>query len=110
MIKDQIEAIKLKLQGADHLTSETKAELNQLLADLEAEITLLSETHNEEARRIARSTHASAEELTRKGQKPEMIEAALDDLRSSVAGFETSHPKMTNIVGRIATTLSNMGI
>jgi len=110
MIKDQIDAIKLKLQSADNLTSSTKAELVELLADLEAEILTLSETHDEQARRIARSTHASAEERTREGQAPEVVEATLDELRSSVAEFETSHPRMTQIVGRIATTLSNMGI
>ncbi|MEO7932241.1 MAG: DUF4404 family protein [Chthoniobacterales bacterium] len=110
MIKDQIAAIQSKLQSAENIPSDTKAELAQLLAELEAEVSLLSQTHDEQALRIARSTDATAEEVTRSENQPEVVEAALDELRASVQEFETSHPKMTSIVGRLATTLSNMGI
>jgi len=108
MINDQIAAIQSKLHNAENVPSTTKAELSRLLAELEAEIAILSETHGDEARKIALSTEASAGTLT--DTKPEMMDAALEELRESVRGFETSHPKMTGIVGQLATTLSNMGI
>lgn len=110
MIKDQIETIQAKLQSAENIPGNTKAELIQLLAELEAEVSLLSQTHGDEAGKIATLTHASTEEITRVEKKPEMLEAVLQELRDSVTGFETSHPKMTGIVGQLATTLSNMGI
>ncbi len=110
MIKDQIAAIQSKLQSSENIPAATKAELTRLLAELEEEVSLLSQTHDEQALRIARSTDTTAQEVTRSENKPEVVEAALDELRASVQDFETSHPKMVGIVGRLATTLSNMGI
>ena len=110
MIKAQIETIQDKLQSAKNIPSDTKAELLQLLVELETEVSLLSQTHGEEAQKIARSTHLSTEEITRLEKKPELMESALQELRESVVGFESSHPKMTGVVGQLATTLSNMGI
>ena len=64
----------------------------------------------EDAASIASFTEASVHEATREQKKPEQTAAALTGLTSSVHGFEASHPRLVEIVDRIAVTLSNMGI
>ncbi len=93
MIQDQIAAIQSKLANSPHIPESTKAELAQLLTELQSEVAALS-----------------PEAIPAKNVADGSVEDALNELRRSVEGFETSHPKVTNIVGQIATTLSNMGI
>ena len=110
MIQDRIDKIESTLQSAPNLPAETKQELLALLAELKAEVAPLSATHSEDAASIARFTDASFHEATRHERKPEQTAAALSGLSASVEGFEASHPRLVQIVDRIALTLSNMGI
>ncbi len=110
MIKDQIAAIQSRLENAPNIPASTREELLSLLAGLEEEVTQLAQTHAEHAGKIAELTDRTTGVVTQPEKEPELVEAALQDLRESVVGFETSHPQMTGIVGRLATTLSNMGI
>ena len=110
MIQDRIAKIEATLQGAANLPAETKQELLALLSELKAEVAPLTTTHGEDAASIARFTDASIHEATRSARKPEQTAAALSGLSASVEGFEASHPRLVQIVDRIALTLSNMGI
>ena len=110
MIQDRIDKIEATVTQAANLPGETRQELLKLLAELKAEVAPLTATHDEDASSIARFTDASVHEATRTARKPEQKEAALKGLTSSVRGFEASHPRLVEIVDRIATTLSNMGI
>ena len=110
MIHNQIEKIETKVVGAKGIPEETRNELLVLLSTLKTEIGELSRTHGEDADSITRFTEASAHEATREERKPELVKVAVQGLSSSVDGFETSHPALVQIVNRIATILSNMGI
>ena len=110
MIQDHIEKIETKVQGAKGIPEETKNELMGLLSTLRTEIGDLSKTHGEDADSITRFTEVSAHEATREEKKPELVKVAVQGLSSSVEGFESSHPGLVQIVNRIATILSNMGI
>ncbi len=110
MIQDRIAKIEATLQSAGNLPEATRAELLSLLADLKAEVAPLTGDHREDAQSIARFTDASVHEATRQARKPDQTEAALKGLTASVEGFEASHPRLVEIVNRIAVTLSNMGI
>ena len=110
MIQERIDQIEATLQGATNLSPETKAELLRLLGELKTEVTPLTGMFDEDAQSIAGFTDASVREAMRSQQKPELTEAALKGLTSSVEGFEASHPNLVQIVNRIALTLSNMGI
>ena len=110
MIHDHIEKIENKIQGSQGIPEETKGELIQLLGALKSEVGNLSETHLEDADSITRFADASAHEATREQKNPELIETAVHGLKSSVGGFESSHPQLVQVVNRIATILSNMGI
>ena len=110
MIQDRIDKIEATVTHATNLPAETRQELLNLLAELKAEVAPLTATHDEDASSIARFADASVHEATRTERKPEQTEAALKGLTSSVHGFEASHPRLVEIVDRIATTLSNMGI
>lgn len=110
MIQDRIAKIETTLQNAENLSPETKRELLSLLAELKTEVGPLTETHGEHAESIARYTGESFQEATRVEPNAEQTTAALTGLSASVEGFEASHPRLVQIVDRIALTLSNMGI
>jgi hypothetical protein len=110
MIEDTIGKIEARIQGADAVKEERRQELLQLLGTLKAEVAQLSKTHDQEAQSIARLTEASTQEATRPQQDPELLKGSLEDLSSSVRGFEESHPRLVQIVNAISSTLSNLGI
>ena len=110
MIEDRIQNIEARLKGAQSVPDETKTELLSLLSALKEEIQNLPETHKEHATSIAGFADASTHEVTRAHRKPQLVEAALKGLTSSVEDFEVTHPTLTQVVNRIAYILSNMGI
>ena len=110
MIQDRIDKIESTLQNAANLPAETKQELLALLAELKAEVAPLTTTHGEDADSISRFADVSVYEATRSAKKPDQAAAAVTGLSASVVGFEASHPRLVQIVDRLATTLSNMGI
>jgi hypothetical protein len=108
MIQDRIAQIEATLTAAPNLSEATRAELLTLLADLKAEVTTLTDSDEDRARSITRSADA-AMALTTTPQS-DTAPAVLDEFRASVEGFEASHPRLVQVVDRIALTLSNMGI
>ena len=110
MIQETIARIEEKLRSAGSLTAESRGELESLLATLKAEITELSKTDADQAQSIAGFAQASAHEATRGEKNPELLELSLKGLSASVEGFEKSHPKLVQIVDRICTALSSLGI
>ncbi len=110
MIDDRLEQIEAKLQAASNIPDETKTQLLALIADLKKEVGALAGTHQAQAQAIAHYADVTTQEVTRPGNEPEKVGAALEGLTGSVSGFETTHPKLTQIVNRLAVTLSSVGI
>jgi hypothetical protein len=110
MIQDRIAKIEAKLHSTEHLSPETRAELLGLLADLKAEVGPLAETHGELAQNITQYTDAAVDQATREDKQADSASEAFEGLTSSVRDFEVSHPRLVQIVDRLALTLSNMGI
>jgi hypothetical protein len=110
MIEDTLAKIEARIHGSEAIREDKRQELQQLLATLRAEVARLSSTHAVEAQSIAGFTEVSAHEATREPQNPRLLKLSLDGLVSSVEEFETSHPKLVQIVNSISTTLSNLGI
>jgi ABC-type transporter Mla subunit MlaD len=110
MIQDRIEKIEATLKDAASLSEESRTQLLRLLAELKAEVAPLTQTHDEDAESIAHFAGASVHEATRRARKPDQADAAIKGLTASVEGFEASHPRLVEIVNRIAVALSNMGI
>jgi hypothetical protein len=110
MIDNTIAQIEARLQSAKNLPEDRREDLLALLATLKQEVARLSQTHVEQAESIAGFTSVSAHEATRGQQNPELLELSLRGLRSSVEGFERSHPKLVQLVNAISSTLSNLGI
>lgn len=77
---------------------------------MKAEIGGLSRTHAEQAESIAGFTELSAREATREQQNPRLLKLSLAGLTSSVEEFETSHPRLVQVVNSISSMLSNLGI
>jgi Mg2+ and Co2+ transporter CorA len=110
MIKKTIGEIEAKIQSANAISDDRKRELLQLLSTLKNEVGTLSKTHSEQAQSIAGFAKLSAHEVMREKQNPQLRELSLHGLRSSVEGFEKSHPQLVQIVNNISNTLSNLGI
>jgi len=110
MTEDTLNEIEAKIRGADNISEDRKRELLQLLGTLKSEIGKLSRTHDEQAQSIAGFAELSAHEATRQQQNPQSLHHSLEGLRSSVEGFEKSHPQLVRIVNNISNTLSNLGI
>ena len=110
MIDDTIDKIQQRLQQSQRLSPEKRKELLELISQLKMEIVDLSESYPDQARSIAGFAEISAHEATRENKQEGTMESALDGLESSVAGFEAAHPKLVDVVNRIAATLSNLGI
>ena len=110
MIENTIGEIEAKIHGASAISDERKRELLQMLGTLKSEVGALAKTHDEQASSIANFAQTSAHEATRENQNPQSLEHSLQGLRSSVDGFEQSHPKLVQIVNNISNTLSNLGI
>lgn len=110
MIEQTIGEIEAKIRGAETGGDARKRELLQLLAALKSEVGALARTNGEQAQSIAEFARISAHEATRARQNPALRELSLRGLRSSVAGFEKSHPRLVETVHRVCSTLSNFGI
>lgn len=110
MIDDTITKIEAQLAGAANLTPAQKGELLRLLGSLKLEVAELAKTDTEGARSIARFAEVSALEATRSGRNPRLRELSIRGLRSSVEGFEESHPKLVQVVNSISHTLAGLGI
>ena len=110
MIRETLQQIKSKIQTSDSIKPESKEELLGLLGNLQKEVEHLSSTNPEHAESVMGFTRSSAHEATRTDPNPHLMQLSLDGLNASVKGFETSHPKLVEVVNAIATSLSNLGI
>lgn len=110
MIEKTISDIEAKINAAGSISPERKEELLKLLGTLKSEVDTLAETHDEQAQSIAGFAQLSTHEATRAKQNAETLELSLKGLRSSVDGFEQSHPKLVHIVNSISNTLASLGI
>ncbi|HZO84715.1 MAG TPA: DUF4404 family protein [Verrucomicrobiae bacterium] len=110
MIRDTITKIESKLQQSSAVSPESRQELLDLLAQLKTEIGTLAQSDARQAEAIAGHTELSTREAISSEKDPELLQRSLDELSQSVQGFENSHPRLVEIVNRIATTLSNLGI
>jgi Mg2+ and Co2+ transporter CorA len=110
MIEKTISEIEARISGAESVSLTHKQELLQLLGTLKTEVAALSKTHGEQADSIAGFVQLSANEATRVEPNPQLREISTQGLRSSVDGFEQSHPKLVQIVNSISNTLASLGI
>lgn len=110
MPRETIDKLTQRIESAESMDPETKADLLKLLGALKDEFPSLEESQPDDAESIAGFMRVSAHEATRSEPNPESLQLAMDGLASSVRGFETSHPKLVKVVNAISVALSNLGI
>ncbi|MCS1411211.1 MAG: hypothetical protein M2R45_04408 [Verrucomicrobia subdivision 3 bacterium] len=110
MIQDTFRKIEEQLNQSSELSLEHRAELRELMENLADEISKLSETHPDDSKSISGFAQLSTQEAVRDKKRPDLLKHSLDGLSASVVGLETEHPKITALVNRACTLLSNMGI
>lgn len=110
MIQKTIEDIENRIRSDRSISDADREELLKLLGTLKDEVVSLAKTHPEQAESITRCASESAHEATREEKNPHLLKASINNLSSSIEGFENSHPELVKIVNAISVTLSNMGI
>ncbi len=110
MLEQTLRKIEERLRGAGSIDSGQRSELLELVGALKEEISALEGSQPEHARSIAGFADLSTHEATRDAKRPELLSHALGGLTSSVQGFEQAHPRLTEVVNRLALLLSNMGV
>lgn len=106
MIPDRIAQIEATLHSSASIPEETRRELLELVASLKTEVAGLGE----QAQHIAGSADLAVQAAARREDQPAEATEALEGLTASVREFEASHPRLVQVVDRLALTLSNMGI
>jgi hypothetical protein len=107
MIRETISKIEARLQGSSTLSDDARAELLSLLGELKREIANVDPSVGQN---IAGRTEHLTKHATEESRNPELLKRSLNELSASVDGFEKSHPALVQVVNRICTTLSNIGI
>ncbi len=110
MLEHTLRKIEERLRGAGTLESGQKSELLELVKALKEEISALEVSQPDQAHSIAGFADVSTHEAMRAGKSPELLSHAVGGLSSSVQGFEQAHPRLTEVVNRLAVLLSNMGV
>jgi uncharacterized protein DUF4404 len=110
MIEETLSQIKKKIEKSGSVKEENKKELLDLLGVLQSEIEQLYKTDQDHAESILGFTQTSTHEATRMNRDPNLQKISLDSLQASVHGFESTHPRLVEIVNSISTALSNLGI
>jgi queuine/archaeosine tRNA-ribosyltransferase len=110
MLRDTLAKIEDKVRNVSSITDDNRSELLNLLSTLKEEIEGLPETEIESAESITGFTQVSTHEATRQEKNQQLLQLSLAGLASSVQGFETSHPRLVDIVNSICQTLASIGI
>lgn len=109
-MESSLNRIKEKISRAEGLSPSHKQELLELVNQLYAELSHLSDTDAGRADSVSGFAQVSAHEASTPGRKPETLDYALKGLSSSVEELEASHPKLVETVNRICVMLSDIGI
>jgi hypothetical protein len=110
MIENTIGEIETRIQQTGTVSAEQKLEMLHLLETLKIEVNALAKTNAAQADSITGFTQISTHEAIRPDPNPQLRELSVRGLRSSVSGFERSHPTLVRIVNNISNTLANLGI
>src|SRR4030095_16185197 len=110
MTNEHIEKTKSAIESAGNIPADRKAELLDLLSKLKPAIAKVSQTHREDAQRIARLVETAAQETISAQKKPEPIKRPLHELKRSVEKFEASHPELVAFVTESTGFWSAMGL
>lgn len=110
MLEDTLAKIEKSIISSKTIESTQQNELLGLVSTLRAEVTSLSQTHEDHAQSIAGFAQVTAHEATRENRDSRLLQLSLDGLASSVEKFEVSHPRLVNIVNSIHRILTNIGL
>ena len=110
MIQETITKIEEKLRTTEAIQDQNRSELLTLMSTLKAEIIELSKTNREHAESITGFAGVAAHEAARRERDLQLLKLSVDGLSTSVKGFESSHPRLVEIVNSICLMLVNSGV
>ncbi|HTH49022.1 MAG TPA: DUF4404 family protein [Candidatus Limnocylindria bacterium] len=110
MIPNTIAEIEARVRQSGALPEPSKAELLNLLSTLKSEVGELAKTRGAQAASIAEHAKVVTDATIGEARNPAARQPSLDRLTGSVSEFEGTHPKLVEVVNRLATMLSNSGI
>jgi Domain of unknown function (DUF4404) len=95
MIDRHIDHLESRIRNAEGISDERRAELLNLLEAMRTEAASLP-------------VEAQGKEKPVPADRP--VDDVVTEIQDSLAGFEASHPKLTDLTNQVAMVLSNMGI
>ena len=107
MNKNTLTKIEFVIEKLNSVDRKEKTELLKLLHALKLEISALSKVNEQQAEKIA---HGIQEASIQSLEKSPSQTTAIESLSSSMQEFESSHPKLVEIVNKICVLLSSIGI
>jgi hypothetical protein len=110
MIRETLTKIEEKLRNTESIKDESRAELLTLISTLKSEMAELSKTNEEHAESIVGFTGIATHEATRRERDLQLLKLSIEGLASSAKGFETSHPRLVEVVNSICLMLVNSGV
>jgi hypothetical protein len=99
MVEDRIRNIESRVQSSTNLPDPAKAELLDLLAAMRAELQGVQKEHLDRAQESAPPPPHG-----------ESLDDALGGITSTVTELEATHPRLAELLNRLAVALANMGI
>ena len=108
MIDDTLRSLEQRIQSAETLDVDSRAQLQELVLKLRAEVDHLE--NEEQAESILANADSGAREALRQERDEDLFHHALEGMEKSVRGFSASHPDLAGVVNGICQQLSNLGI
>lgn len=110
MIADTLQKIRERIQGSTRMDPDNKAQLMDLIEQLNMEIQKVEGSDKEQAESVANFTNLSTHEVSKEQYDEDLVNLSIDGLGKSVRKFEVTHPELTEVVNKIAYLLQSMGI
>ena len=108
MIDDTLRSLEQRIQEAESLDVDARAQLQELVLKLRKEVDQID--NPEQAESIVANADSGTREALRKEQDEDLLHHALEGMEKSVRGFSASHPDLAGVVNGICQQLSNLGI
>ncbi|NQZ57736.1 MAG: DUF4404 family protein, partial [Lentisphaeraceae bacterium] len=107
MINDKLNNIEDKIRNASAMSEENKESVLELLKELKVEMDEVSPEHASKLSSMSDFAEVGANEVSRENGDKGLLDIALSGVNASVKSFETTHPRLVQVINSICTQLSD---
>jgi tRNA C32,U32 (ribose-2'-O)-methylase TrmJ len=107
-IKSKLDNVKQTVHNAPSLASETQAELEKLVSELEEALKPVAEARPEDADRVADMTAMVVKEATRQQPNKSILNVSLEGLKEAANAVAAIAPAVIGVATKIANVVAGM--